>query len=298
MPEEDIACLPNFRLMQVAEIVQIASIFVDLGVKKIRLTGGEPLVRKEVGEIIEKLSQLPVELTLTSNGFLIDKHIETMKKAKIRSLNISLDTLQSDKFQTITKRNHFSKVWENILLLVQEGFHVKINVVAMKGVNEDEIVDFVRLTEQLPLHVRFIEFMPFDKNAWNKDKVFPMQNMLELIQSEFPIYKLSDEKHDTAKKYQVKDFLGTFAFITTMSQPFCGDCNRMRITADGMMKNCLFGKEEINLLSVLRKGEDIKPLIFKSLHLKHAVMGGQFTHSYQETEGKDIENRSMIKIGG
>lgn len=298
MPEEEIACLPHTRLMQVEEIVEIARIFVELGVKKIRLTGGEPLVRKEVGEIITQLSQLPVELTLTSNGYLIDKHLATLKKAQIRSLNISLDTLQSDKFQLITKRTHFAKVWENILLLLQEGFHVKVNVVAMKGINEDEIVDFVRLTEKLPLHVRFIEFMPFDGNSWNKDKVFPMQQMLQLVEAEFPIAKLQDARHDTAKKFQVQGFVGTFAFITTMSQPFCGDCNRMRLTADGMMKNCLFGKDELNLLAALRKGEDIKPIIFKSLYLKHAVMGGQFAETYQHTAPEKLENRSMIKIGG
>lgn len=298
MPNEEISVLPHKKLMQVGEIEQIAKVFVTLGVTKIRLTGGEPLVRKDAKEIIEKVSQLPVTLTLTTNGVLLHKYLDTLQNAHIHSLNVSIDSLQAAKFQRITQRNSFQQVWDNILLLVKNNFHIKINVVVMRGINDDEIIDFIALTQALPLHVRFIEFMPFEGNAWEKNNVFTTQEMLALIQAVYPIEKLIDAKHATTKAYKVPDYQGTFAFITTMSQPFCSDCNRLRITADGKMKNCLFGKDEIDILGALRKGEDIVPLIYQSVGLKHGMMGGQFGTSYQETDANLLENRSMIKIGG
>ncbi|WP_194777925.1 GTP 3',8-cyclase MoaA [Pararhodonellum marinum] len=298
MPEEDIACLPQKHLMQPEEIEKIAETFVALGVNKIRLTGGEPLVRKEVADILDRLSHLPVELTMTTNGVFLDKYLANLKNAGLRSLNISIDTLDRTKFFLLTKRDQLEKVWTNIQLMIREGFRIKLNVVAMKGINDDEILDFIKLTTDQPLHVRFIEFMPFTGNQWEKGKVLPTADMLAMAEAALDFVKLKDAKHDTSKKYKIKGAAGTFAFITTMSQPFCGDCNRMRLTADGKMKNCLFGKDEIDLLSALRNGQEIASLIQKSLFSKHAVMGGQFKQSYEETDGKSIENRSMIKIGG
>ncbi|MGF1637865.1 MAG: GTP 3',8-cyclase MoaA [Cyclobacteriaceae bacterium] len=298
MPDEDIFCMPQKLLMQPEEIESIAKVFVKLGVNKIRLTGGEPLVRKGVVEIMEKLSPLPVKLTLTTNGVLADKYIPLFKKAGIRSLNVSLDTLQKDKFLVLTKRDQFDKVWENILQLVNEGFSVKVNVVAMKGVNDDEVVNFIKLTKDLPLHIRFIEFMPFSGNQWENSRVITARQLLASIEGKLDFIKLKDEKHATAKKFKVPAYTGTFAFITTMSEPFCGDCNRMRLTADGKMKNCLFGEDELDILGTLRAGGDIEPVIRKSLLMKHAVMGGQFADTYEKTDAGKIHNRSMIKIGG
>lgn len=298
MPNEEIECLPNSHLMSTEEIEQIAKTFVDLGVKKIRLTGGEPLVRKEFPEIVRRLSRLPVELTLTTNGVLVLKHIELFKEAGIRSLNVSLDSLNKETFFKLTKRNQFQQVWDNILLLLDKGFRIKINAVALNGIIEEEICDFVRVTEKLPLHVRFIEFMPFSGNHWKSEKVITAREMLDMVKTEFEVIKLQDEPHATAKKYKALGHEGTFAFITTMSEHFCGDCNRMRLTADGKMKNCLFGKEEMDLLKTLRNGEDILPLIHLSIKRKHAMLGGQFSPNYQKTDADKIENRSMIKIGG
>lgn len=298
MPDEDIQSMPNAHLMQLDEIETIAKKFVELGVKKIRLTGGEPLVRKEFPEIIQSLSKLPVELTITSNGVLIDKHLESLKAAGIRKVNISLDTLNRDTFYKLTKRNQFEKVWENIMLLLENKFRVKINVVALNGIIEKELLGFVQLTKDLPLHVRFIEFMPFAGNLWNKDKVLTAAKMLEMVKQDFEVSKIKDAPNDTAKAFQAKGHLGTFAFITTMSEHFCSTCNRMRITADGKMKNCLFGKDEIDLLGALRAGEDIEPFIRLSIGKKHAALGGQFSADYTKAEADKIENRSMIKIGG
>jgi cyclic pyranopterin phosphate synthase len=298
MPHEDIQFLQNKFLMQPDEIFEIAKIFVGLGVTKIRLTGGEPLARKEFSEIARKLSSLPIHLTLTSNGALVHKQIDLFKEINLKSINISLDTLDRKKFIQLTKRDAFEQVWQNILLLIENDFSVKLNVVAMKGVNDDEVLDFISLTKIYPIHIRFIEFMPFDKNDWSKEKVVHYKDLLNTISEHEEIIKLPDLIHDTAKKYKVIQSKGSFAFITTMSQPFCGDCNRMRLTADGKMKNCLFGKDELDLLSAFRKGEDIVPIIKKSLFLKFEKMGGQFEENYMDTDVSKIVNRSMIKIGG
>jgi GTP 3',8-cyclase len=298
MPNEEIEVMPHSHLMQTGEIEALAKTFVSLGVKKIRLTGGEPLVRKEFPDILQRLSKLPVELTMTTNGILVNKHIELMKAADMRSINVSLDSLNRETFHKLTKRDQFQQVWDNILLLLDHGFRVKINAVALAGIIEKEILDFVKITEKLPLHVRFIEFMPFQGNHWKSEKVITARQMLDLVQERLHVTKLQDEPHATARKYQVPGYRGTFAFITTMSEHFCGDCNRMRLTADGKMKNCLFGKEEMDLLGALRKGQDVESLIVESVKRKHAMLGGQFSPDYLKAKADEIENRSMIKIGG
>lgn len=284
--------------MQVDEIETIAQKFVALGVTKIRLTGGEPLVRKEFSEILSRLSKLPVEISITTNAVLVHKFIADFKAAGIRSVNVSLDTLNAETFKKITKRDQFHLVWKNIQLLLKEGFRVKINAVAIEGVIEKEILDFVAITKDLPLHVRMIEFMPFEGNHWQSKKVITAAEMMNWVEAEYDMVKLKDKPHATAKKYKAIGHEGTFAFITTMTEHFCGDCNRMRITADGKMKNCLFGQEEMDLLGYLRQGKDFEPLIKLSVLRKHAVMGGQFKGSYREAEASQITNRSMIKIGG
>ncbi len=298
MPVEEMVWMPSSRLMSKDEVLKLAEIFVGLGVNKIRLTGGEPLVRKEFPEILEGIAKMGVETTLTTNGVLIHKHIENLKSAGVRSVNVSLDTLNREKFQKLTRRDQFEQVWENILLLLDKGFRVKVNAVALHGLIEDEISGFVRATENLPLHVRFIEFMPFAGNHWSSKQVVTAKQMLDLVKAEFPVEKLEDLKHDTAKKYQVPGFAGTFAFITMMSEHFCGNCNRLRLTADGKIKNCLFGKDELDLLTALRSGKEVESLIHESLSRKHAALGGQFTSDYKKADPDKMENRSMITIGG
>jgi len=298
MPEEDYEFTPASRLMQCHEIEALSKIFVDLGVTKIRLTWGEPLVRKDAKEIILALSKLPVKLTLTTNATRLHDFSDTLAQAGIRSLNISLDTLQSDKFLLVTRRDQFKQVYDNIRLMIKKGFHVKVNMVVMKGLNENEINDFVEWTKHEPVHVRFIEFMPFTGNRWTSNKVFSYHEMLELIESKYEVIKLQDEKHDTAKKFQVPGHIGTFAVISTMSENFCGTCNRMRLTADGKMKNCLFSRTETDLLTNLRNGEDVVPLIHQSIRSKAKELGGQFTPDFEHLHPEDINNRSMITIGG
>jgi len=182
--------------------------------------------------------------------------------------------------------------------LPKEGFKLKVNVVVQRDSNVDELLDFVALTTKMPVHIRFIEFMPFDGNRWNRDEVFTYQEMLDLIVQRFEIEKLVDKPNATAKSYRVPNAPGTFAVISTVSQPFCGSCNRMRITAEGKMRNCLFSKGETDLLSALRKGEDIRPLVAQNLMSKHASLGGLPDLNEQLVDETELSDRSMIRIGG
>lgn len=298
MPDEDIQCATREQLMTPTEIETLALQFVALGVNKIRLTGGEPLVRKEAKEIIERLAKLPVELTMTTNGLRLDGYISVIKNAGMQSINLSLDTLNPASFELITRRKGFEKVMDNIELLLQEGIHVKVNMVVMKGINDREILDFIAWTVNSPVHVRFIEFMPFSGNHWNGDKVVSMDEIMQSISTQYETISLGKEPHATARKFFVPGSKGTFAIISTMSHPFCGDCNRMRLTADGKMKNCLFSDGETDLLSALRNGEEVVPLILSSLAAKKEKLGGQFDENYVTLSADTIENRSMIKIGG
>ena len=298
MPEEEYQFTPNQQLMQADEIEAIAKNFVQQGVKKIRLTGGEPLVRKDFADILNRLAKLDLELTMTTNGTRLHEYVGVIKNAGIKSLNISLDTLQKERFILMTKRDKQEQVMRNIGLMLENGIGVKVNVVAMKGINEEEIIDFVQWTIGTPVHIRFIEFMPFDGNKWQSDKVITMQEILNKVRAQFDIEPLNRLPHETAKKFKVKNSAGSFAIISTMSEPFCGDCNRIRLTADGKMKNCLFSQSETDLLSAYRMGNDITALIHQNISEKKQALGGQFTTDMENIETDALHNRTMISIGG
>jgi len=298
MPEEDYDFTPASRLMQREEIYGLAKVFVDEGVTRIRLTGGEPLVRKDAGAIIRSLSALPVDLTMTTNATRLKEFIPVLKEANIKSINISLDTLDSDKFLFLTRRDMFSTVQANIELAIAAGFIVKINMVVMKGFNDNEINDFIRWSRDTPVHIRFIEFMPFTGNKWTSNKVFSLDEILGRISTQHVFQPLTGNEHDTAKLYRIEGHSGSFGIISTMTSPFCSGCNRLRLTADGKLKNCLFSRGETDLLTSFRQGKDIRPLIHSNIELKEKELGGQFNSSLQQIEAMGIENRSMITIGG
>jgi cyclic pyranopterin phosphate synthase len=285
-------------LMSMDEIAYISKLFVAMGVKRIRLTGGEPLVRKDFDKILKSLSKLPVKLAITTNGVLLDRFLHLFKLSGLRSINISLDSLKPDKFHTITHRNDFTRVRDNILLSIKMGFKVKLNVVIMKGVNEDEVTDFVALTNRLPIHVRFIEFMPFLGNMWDSKKVVPSNEILKTVGDKYDIIKLTDHPNSTSKLYRANGYKGTFGVITAVTDSFCGSCNRLRLAADGKLRNCLFSKDETDLLSSLRKGKCIHKLIKSSVMKKDFQRGGlpDFT-TFKERQLKNLEH-SMVKIGG
>jgi len=301
MPVDGIALSPKASLMTAEEIFAIAQTFVQHGVDKIRLTGGEPLLRKDFPEIVSKLSELEISLSITTNGILIDRHIETLKQYNVKKINLSLDTLVSSKFASITLRNQFEKVIDNLHLLLNNDFEVKVNVVLMKGFNDNEIVDFVKLTQFLPISVRFIEFMPFAGNEWDRSKMVSQQEILSLVETQFSsiaIQKLEDEKNFTARTYKINGFQGNFGIISSITNPFCDSCNRIRLTADGKIKNCLFSNSETDLLTAFRNGESIENLIASSIQNKKKVRAGMVTIDEMNDPKKHFENRSMIAIGG
>ena len=298
MPEEDMCFMSNKRLMTADEVVEIAATFVRMGVNKIRLTGGEPLIRSDFREIFTRLSALPVRLHLTTNGVLLDQHLIWLIEAGLKDINISLDSLEKDKFVSITKRDHHEKVTKVIQRACDLGVNVKLNTVLMKGMNEDEIIDFIRLTQNNILSVRFIEFMPFDGNKWNFDKTVLLYEVLTLVRKHYQVNALEEGPNQIAKQFQVKGFQGDFGVISTVSSPFCGGCNRIRITADGKLKNCLFATEETDLLTAYRKGEYIAGLIHKNILGKKEVRSGMKSLNEFKIEGKLHKNRAMVAIGG
>jgi len=301
MPEDGISLTPKAHLMTADEIISIAQTFVNLGVDKIRLTGGEPLVRKDARDIILRLGKLGVNLTITTNGILVPNFIDTFKEAGIKTINISIDSLDKVKFNQITRRNYFDTVFENIDLLLHEGFQVKLNVVLIKDFNDSEIIDFIKLTQNKNIQIRFIEFMPFSGNQWDKSKLVSYAEILETIQSEFPLSKMErlvDAPNDTAKNFKIENYLGRFAIISSVTNPFCSTCNRIRLTADGKLKNCLFSNSETSLLEVLRAGESILPLIQQNLNSKFPIRGGMDDDLKFQNPDLFSKNRSMIAIGG
>lgn len=298
MPDEDYDFTPASRLMQPGEIVALAKIFIEQGVKKIRLTGGEPLVRKDAAEIITELGKLPVELVITTNGTRIKELLPILISAGIKTVNISLDTLDRDKFLLITRRDAFEQVRDNIDLLIANDITVKINMVVMKGLNDNEISDFIHWTKDHPIQIRFIEFMPFSGNKWTSNKLFPLDEILATIQKDFVVLAADGKPHDTAKSFIIPGHVGSFAVISTMTAPFCSTCNRMRLTADGKLKNCLFSDGETDLLTALRKNEEVLPMILASIWSKKKELGGQFDKQFELIEAHNINNRSMITIGG
>ncbi|WP_418604105.1 GTP 3',8-cyclase MoaA [Hwangdonia sp.] len=301
MPEEGVQLSPKSHLMTYEEIYDIARTFVKHGVTKIRLTGGEPLIRKDIPIILEKLATLPVELSITSNAVIIDKFIDVLKVSGVKNINVSLDSLDEEKFKHITRRNEFKKVYNNILLLIKEGFNVKLNAVLMKGFNDNEIIDFIKFTEDLPISVRFIEFMPFDGNKWDISKMVSYKEVMDYVNASFSeaqIERLKDAPNDTSKNYKIKGYQGSFAIISSVTNPFCDSCNRLRLTANGQLKNCLFSSTESDLLTTLRAGNSIEPIIQKAVQAKLKIRGGMNTLEKLQEPKLHNNNRSMITIGG
>ncbi len=300
MPEEGIALRPRSVFMNKEEIVEVAKTFVSLGINKIRLTGGEPLVRSDAKEIIQALSELPVELAITTNGVLIDTFIDTFKSVGLESINVSLDSLQKEKLNRITRREYFDKIMSNINLLIQNNFHIKLNAVIIRGVNDDELIDFIEFTKEKNVHFRFIEFMPFDGNKWDWQKGVSFKEIMNKINLQYgsSVLRLEDRKNDTAKNFMIKDYFGTFAVISSVSNPFCDTCNRIRLTADGKIKNCLFSNSETDILSALRLGENIEHLILETINNKKSLRGGMNTFEQLSDSVQRNKNRTMVAIGG
>lgn len=298
MPAEGVELTPSSELLSQNEIIRIASTFVAGGVDKIRLTGGEPSIRKDIEEICEQLRSLPglKYLAMTTNGIVLSRKLPRLQAAGLNQLNISLDTLVPAKFEFLTRRKGHNKVLQSIDTALELGFNpVKVNTVVMRGLNDDEILDFVELTRDKPINVRFIEFMPFDGNVWNSKKLVSYMEMMDKIKRKYPsIYRKRDHPTDTAKNFQVEGFQGTVSFITSMTQHFCSGCNRLRLMADGNLKVCLFGPSEVSLRDAIRSGmqeSELQQVISDAVKRKKAAHAGMF-------EIARTQNRPMVHIGG
>lgn len=298
MPAEGVELTQSPQLLSQKEIVHLAGLFVSSGVNKIRLTGGEPTIRKDIDDICSQLSNLKglKTLAMTTNGIVLANKLPRLKECGLSLLNISLDTLVPAKFEFMTRRKGHERVMKSIDAAIELGYNpVKVNCVVMRGFNDDEICDFVELTREKPINVRFIEFMPFDGNVWNVKKLVPYAEMLDIVvRSNKRVERIQDHPTETAKNFRIDGHQGTVSFITSMTEHFCAGCNRLRLLADGNFKVCLFGPSEVSLRDPLRSGADdneLKDIIGAAVKRKKAAHAGMLDIA-------KTPNRPMIHIGG
>jgi cyclic pyranopterin phosphate synthase len=297
MPHEGMVWQPKETLLTYEEIERLARIFVRLGVTKIRLTGGEPTVREDLSVLIQKLSAIDglQHLAMTTNGTRLSQWASVYKTSGLNSVNISLDTLDPHRFFEITRRDALPLVLEGIEAALKVGFDpVKINMVVMDGMNDDEVLSFVDAFKHQPVHIRFIEFMPFKDNQWRVDRIIPYREIIDILQTRFEFQRIETETSAVGKDFQLVGYPAIVSFITSMSEHFCGTCNRVRLTADGSIKPCLLHPAEVSLRDAIRGGveeADLANMILDTLWRK------PIGHDPTETLSGEA-NRSMIQIGG
>jgi GTP 3',8-cyclase len=298
MPEEGMQWLPRDGVLSFEEITRLAAIFVASGTRTIRLTGGEPLVRRDLPVLVGMLRALhdDVDLSLTTNGFLLRRDARALAEAGLRRVNVSLDSLRADRFARITRRDCLATVLDGIEAAREAGLTpVKVNCVVVRGFNDDEVLDFARMAREQGVQVRFIEFMPLDASGeWGRDSVVPGEELLEAAETEF-VMQPRDNGHDPAVRFQFADGApGELGFINSVSAPFCTRCNRVRITADGQLRTCLFSVTETDLRGPLRGGADDAEL---ERVIRDAVWRKEPGHRINEPDFVRPA-RSMSQIGG
>jgi cyclic pyranopterin phosphate synthase len=299
MPAEGLPWLERTALLSYEEIERLVRLLASMGVHDVRLTGGEPLVRKELWRLVEALSAIPEveDLSLTTNGYLLTRQVEQLVAAGLKRINVSLDSLAPDRFFQLTRRDSLAQVLEGLEAAQRhpELRPIKVNVVALKDFTEDEVLRFAEFARQHPYEVRFIEFMPLDADrAWTRDKVLPNAEIVRMIDEVYPLEPMGRERHGTARRYRFRDGTGEMGFISPVSEPFCGDCNRIRLTAEGELRTCLFSMNETDLRGPLRAGatdaeleELIRDAVWRK-ELKHHVNDPGFVQP----------PRTMSQIGG
>lgn len=277
MPADDVVFMDRSELLTFEEIERFVRVVVRLGVRKIRLTGGEPLVRRNLPTLIAKLISIPEirDLALTTNGILLPEQAESLHAAGLRRINIHLDTLDSNRFRQITRRDGFEKVLEGIFLCKKLGYNpIKINAVAARGWTEDDVVPLGRFAREHGVEVRFIEYMPLDaENRWERSKVLFAQEILDRLSAEImPLVAVPErDPQAPASEFVFEDGVGRIGMIASVSRPFCMSCNRIRLTADGKLRNCLFALDELDVKTIIRSGgsdDDIADLVRRSVRAK------------------------------
>jgi len=298
MPAEGINYLPERELLSWEEMFRLTRIMHEMGIKKVRITGGEPFVRNGLVDFLTDLAGLKdLEICLTTNGVFIGDYIETLQKLGVRHINLSLDSLNRDRFKEITRRDDFAKVYDNLIRLIQAGFQVKINAVVMHGKNEEDIIELTEFARTYPVSVRFIEEMPFNGSGLVEEKLFwDHVRILERIRSQFPDLKARPFLFgETAKTYEIPGFQGNLGIIAAFSRTFCGTCNRIRLTAKGQVKTCLYDDGVFDLKAYLRGGisdEEIK-IQLMTLFKARSLDGFE-----AEKNRKGVITESMTTIGG
>ncbi len=299
MPETGIENLSHNTILSLEEIGRLVRIASGLGIQKIRLTGGEPLVRRNIPQLLNYITENPGidDIALTTNGMLFAAQAEELKAAGLNRVNFSLDSMVPEKFKYITRLGDLSKVKEAIFKALELGMHpVKINTVVIRGFNDDEILDFAELARKYPFHIRFIEFMPVgDLLYWKKERMMTSQDIKTYIEES---YTLTPHKevlgNGPARYYSIEGGEGSLGFISPMSNHFCGECNRIRLTAEGGLRGCLYDKREVNLRTALKSGssdEEIKELFIWAIKAKPA------RHNMNSGWGEE-NKRKMYQIGG
>ncbi len=299
MPEEGIPLIPHQEILTYEELLRVISVFVTEGISKVRLTGGEPLVRKGVVDFISRLSRMEQieDLSLTTNGIFLGELACHLKKAGLKRVNISLDSLRRERFAQITRRDDFNRVWAGIEAAIREGLSpIKINMVAIQGVNDDEIESFARLTFEYPLTIRYIEYMPSGNGkVWQESDTLTISKIRSRLERVGKLIVIPSDRWDgPAKRFRIEGAAGEIGLIGPVSSHFCDDCNRLRLTSDGKIRTCLFSDEEIDLKEILRRGgtdSQIREQILSALATKpkrHQINTNQFKKC----------QRSMSAIGG
>jgi GTP 3',8-cyclase len=299
MPAEGLPWLERTEILRFEEVERLVALFGDMGVHDVRLTGGEPLVRKEFPRLAAMLAQLDTvhDLSVTTNGFLLERDAEALVGAGINRFNVSVDSLQRDRFFELTRRDALPQVLRGLERLASfpEAHPIKINAVAMRGFTEDEVIPFAEFARRTPYEVRFIEFMPLDADhAWTEDQVLTGAEIRDAIDAAFPLEADPREPHATARVYHFADGHGKVGFINPVSEPFCGDCNRIRLTADGRLRTCLFSLNETDLRGPMRDGVNDREL---EQIIRDAVWRKELKHHVGEP-GFIQPARSMSAIGG
>lgn len=299
MPEEGIHYLPQKELLSFDEMIRLVRILSSLGITKVRLTGGEPFVRPDFMELIRAIVKTPQveEVHITTNGILTAPHIPELKQLGIRSVNLSLDTLNHDRFRVITRRDEFERTWETFQSLLAHGIHVKVNAVVMEGKNIDDILPMVELTRDQPVSVRFIEEMPFNGEGNHYPTLnWTYHKILTYIRQSYPgLVKLQDPLHSTSSNYQVPGYAGNVGVIAAFSRTFCGTCNRIRVTAQGTLKTCLYDDGVLSLKDLLRSGESDSFVIRYLLE----ALGTRPKDGFEaERKRSRLVSESMSTIGG
>jgi len=300
MPEEGMQWLHRDSILSFDEIERVARVGVELGIDEVRLTGGEPTLRPDLPELVARLSQLPLRsLSLTTNGFLLRKMAGPLADAGLKRINVSLDTLQHDRFHQIARRHGLDEVLGGLEELERHPSiaPIKVNVVAMRDFTEDEVVAFAQLARRKPYVIRFIEFMPLDADGnWQRERVLSGDEIKAIVERDFmPLVPVDAEPSSTSRRYTFSDGVGELGFINPVSQPFCGTCNRIRLTADGQLRTCLFSIDEWDLRAPLRSGATDAEL---ADILIDAVSHKELKHKINEGEAFQRASRSMSQIGG